>query len=1080
MDAEKLLKKSRKERTSKEKRRERFLATAVSSEKTRSYMTLLTDICFRSKDASRTLSLIRTLPLPDLYPSLFSLFNFLSKASGELFLKLLKKKIFHEIKPVLFQAGEETSFIINLNHLGEAILGEEEAQSRLDLYLSDLKDPSIPYISIKVSTLYSQINLVAWQETLSILKKRLRTLYRAAGTKLVNLDMEESRDFDLTIALFQEVLDEEEFLNTRGGIVLQSYLPHAFAAQKLLTEWAHKRVARGGSPIRLRIVKGANLPMEHIESSHQNFQLATFDTKVETDANFKRMLEFALRKEHVKAVHIGIGSHNLFDIAYALNLRKEHGVEAEVEFEMLKGMADPLSRVLLKETGSLLLYSPEASEVSLEYALPYLFRRLDENASKENFLHDAFNLDEKSASWQFQKSLFLSSFDRIKDLPEERRRKIPLQFTDQKFHNEPNTDLSLEEKRAWARGIYESWKVKPREEIPLAFTEGSRAFGFDPSIPGKELYTYSKGSLESAKQMLSLSKKQEGDIFAILERAAALFREKRGDLIGAMIADTGKVFEEGDGEVSEAIDFIEYYAKNWKELSKNFSFKGKGIVLVAPPWNFPVSIPVSGIVAALLAGNSVVFKPAPESVLVGWTLVSLFWSAGISKEALSFFPCDDEPVGSFLVKETQAVVLTGATQTAKKLLSIKPGLDLMAETGGKNALIISAISDRDLAIKDLLTSAFSHAGQKCSACSLAILEKEVYNDPYFKKALRDAAKSLPVGSAWNPQTKVPPLIRQPSGDFQKALTLEPGEEWLLEPQCDPSNPNLYSPGIKWGVAPGSFTHLTELFGPILGVMCAETLSHAIDLANQTPYGLTSGLHSLDPREHRLWEKKIIAGNLYINRSITGAIVERQPFGGTKASGFGPGGKAGGPNYVLQLANLKENSLPRERSPVPASVVPLIAAFRFEDEERHLFQKSLESYAFFAKLLKTKTDVSNILGQENLFYHVPLEKIILRVESTDKKIDIARVIAACTIVGTPLEISRFDEENEDDFIKRLKAFTRARFLSPPSEKVVEVAASNLIHLATTPVFSWGRIELLHYMREVSLSYTSHRYGYILNH
>jgi RHH-type transcriptional regulator, proline utilization regulon repressor / proline dehydrogenase / delta 1-pyrroline-5-carboxylate dehydrogenase len=275
---------------------------------------------------------------------------------------------------------------------------------------------------------------------------------------------------------------------------------------------------------------------------------------------------------------------------------------------------------------------------------------------------------------------------------------------------------------------------------------------------------------------------------------------------------------------------------------------------------------------------------------------------------LQFVPCSGGKEGRKLVNDPRvaAVILTGGTETALTMLRDNPRLNLFGETGGKDATIVTAVSDRDQAIKHILHSAFSHAGQKCSATSLLLLQAEVYDDPMFRRSLSEAALSLKVGSAWELETKMGPLIRPPSGDLETALTrLEPGEEWALKPQPLEGNPCLWSPGIKYGVRPGSFTHLTEFFGPMLAVMRFETLSEAVGLVNQTGFGLTSGLESLDEREWDFWKNHLHAGNLYINRVTTGAIVLRQPFGGMGKSVFGAGMKAGGPNYVAQFMDFAD-------------------------------------------------------------------------------------------------------------------------------------------------------------------------------
>jgi RHH-type proline utilization regulon transcriptional repressor/proline dehydrogenase/delta 1-pyrroline-5-carboxylate dehydrogenase len=343
---------------------------------------------------------------------------------------------------------------------------------------------------------------------------------------------------------------------------------------------------------------------------------------------------------------------------------------------------------------------------------------------------------------------------------------------------------------------------------------------------------------------------------------------------------------------------------------------------------------------------------------------------------LQLVTCEDE-LGSKLVADRRAgrVVLTGATSTARLFARLRPGLPLAAETGGKNALVVSALADWDEAIKDALGSAFGHAGQKCSACSLLVCEAEVYDDPDFRRTLADAAASLPVGAAWDPRSVVTPLIRPPEGALLRALTsLGDGEQWLVAPQADRDNPRLWSPGVKLGVREGSESHVTELFGPVLSVMRAEDLDHALRIANATPYGLTAGLHSLDEREQARFMHQMQAGNL----------VRRQPFGGYKASGVGPGAKAGGPNYVAQMAVAIQRDLPAVVCPPAPAAAELVT-----DVRRHLSGPARERLSIgacsYAHALRTHFaldhDPSQVLGERNLFRYRPCGPMLLRAGPT---------------------------------------------------------------------------------------------------
>ena len=350
-----------------------------------------------------------------------------------------------------------------------------------------------------------------------------------------------------------------------------------------------------------------------------------------------------------------------------------------------------------------------------------------------------------------------------------------------------------------------------------------------------------------------------------------------------------------------------------------------GVVVVTPPWNFPYAIPAGGVLAALAAGNAVVLKPAPEARATAAVLVGQLREAGIDENVLQFLPLDDGPAGRALVThpDVGGVVLTGSYETARSFLTWAPRRRLLAETSGKNSIIVSATADVDQAVRDVVISAFGHAGQKCSAASLAIVEAPVYDRSPFLRQLADAVRSLRTGPAADPASQVGPIVGPFTKALEQALTqLDPGESWLVEPTCLHGHGTdrgavefqslsgegrLWAPGVRIGVRPGSWAHTTEWFGPVLGVMRADSFEQALAWQNAVPYGLTAGLSSLDPVEHRRWAEAIEAGNLYVNRSTTGAIVGRQPFGGWKRSSLGPTAKAGGLNYLIGLRRWRDAS-----------------------------------------------------------------------------------------------------------------------------------------------------------------------------
>ncbi|QEL19769.1 bifunctional proline dehydrogenase/L-glutamate gamma-semialdehyde dehydrogenase [Limnoglobus roseus] len=931
-------------------------------------------------------------------------------------------------------------FRINLNHLGEAVLGEHEAEHRMAAVLGHLGNPRVTYISVKISAIFSQINVVAWDATLAAIKDRLRRLYRAAlpEKKFVNLDMEEYRDLELTLAAFRDVLDEPEFRDLPAGVVLQAYLPDSWASQQELTEWAKRRVENGGAAIKVRLVKGANLAMEAVEAELHGWNPAPYPTKADTDANYRRMMEYGCRPENAAAVRLGVASHNLFDVALALELRERFGTADRVELEMLEGMANHQARAVRDAAGGLLLYAPAVGRDDFLSAMAYLVRRLDENTSPENFLRVAFGLKPGSPAWALEQERFERGWAERLTVSAESRRAKPAVDPDAAaaFENEPDTDWTQARSRAALNAAIADWKPLPVAPLPTVEELLGTAAAAQPAWEAAGIEHRAK----------------------VLHAVARVMTADRFGTIATMRADARKSATEADPEVSEAIDFARYYADTFR-VPAGVQANALGVVVVASPWNFPYAIPAGGVLAALAAGNAVVLKPAPETVQTAARLAQQLWDAGVPRDVFQFFPCPDGDVGKALLTDPRvgAIVLTGAWDTAKLFHSWRPRLRLYAETSGKNAMVITAQADRELAIKDLVKSAFGHAGQKCSAASLAILEAEVYDDPAFRRQLLDAAASLPVGPSTDPRSVITPVVKAPEGALKHALTtLDAGEEWLLEPKQVGDDPCLWSPGIKLGVRPGSAFHRAECFGPVLGLMRAASLAGAIDWQNAVDFGLTAGLHSLDPAEQAVWRDRVQAGNLYVNRPTTGAIVNRQPFGGWKKSSVGPGAKAGGPNYTFLFTRLSDS-----RETTPGEVE---ASYR----------------AAWREHFAVEHDPSGLRSEANVFRYRPCRGVVLRLAVRDEA-TVARAKLAAEITGVPLTVSVATEETDAVFAARLSELAKGveflRIVAPLTDDVLRAVHASGLNLIDAPVTAVGRAELRFWVREQAVSTTRHRYGQI---
>ncbi|RGE23220.1 proline dehydrogenase family protein [Leucobacter sp. wl10] len=1055
---------------------------------------------------------------------------------------------------------------LNINLLGEAILGEHEAERRLAGTHALLARDDVDYVSIKVSSTVAPHNHWAFDEAVGHIEQQLVPLFERASAaspkKFINLDMEEYKDLDLTIAVFKRILERPEFQTLEAGIVLQAYLPDALGAMMDLQDWAADRVQNGGAPIKVRVVKGANLPMEHVDAAIHGWPTATWGGKQQSDTSYKAVIDYALTPERVQNVRIGVAGHNLFDIALAWLLAKARGAadvrdangatgaagrpaRQGIEFEMLLGMATGQAEAVKREVGSLLLYTPVVHPQEFDVAIAYLIRRLEEGASQENFMSAVFELNDNPTLFEREKQRFLASLgelegitgdssaesyavprpNRVQDRREndeagadERVEARVAAGRDGGFENTPDTDPDLPGNRAWGRGIAERMVAS---RLGAELVESSRIA--DEATLNE---TVERG-LAAAETWQALSADERA---RILYRAGERLEARRADLLEVMGSECGKTLDQGDPEVSEAIDFANYYAMLGQLLEQvdGAVYRPKKLIAVIPPWNFPVAIPAGGVLSALAAGSSVIIKPASNSARSGAVMVEALWEAGVPRDVLQLVQFGDRELGSKLVADPRIdrLILTGAYETAVSFRELRRDLPILAETSGKNAIIVTPNADLDLAAKDVALSAFGHAGQKCSAASLVILVGSVATSKRFRGQLLDAVRSLKVGTPEHLETQMGTVITAPDGKLLRGLTtLGPGEKWLIEPApLESDSPlardgnggnKLWSPGVRDGVERGSEYHLTEYFGPILGIMTAKTLDEAIDMVNEIDYGLTSGLHSLDRDELALWLRRIEAGNLYVNRGITGAIVRRQSFGGWKKSAIGAGTKAGGPNYLHGLGDWVDAPVAAEPwAPLPR-VAPLLSAMEraaaqqaATGEELDWLRAALGSdAAAWDDEFGIAHDASQLGVERNLLRYLPVP-VTIRIAADAPLHHAVRAIAAglaagsAPAVSTPVALPQpvidalaaadVAVRFEDDAawtarVQRLaaqqgpRAGARIRVVAGASReavvaKVYEAAEGKPdVAVYGGEVVSAGRVEMLPHLHEQAVSITGHRFG-----
>jgi RHH-type proline utilization regulon transcriptional repressor/proline dehydrogenase/delta 1-pyrroline-5-carboxylate dehydrogenase len=978
----------------------------------------------------------------------------------------------------------------NINLIGESLLGEQEADERIKAYKALINQPDIDYISVKISTIYSQISSLAYDETLNVLKKKLSILYdesirvaTSTGKKtFINLDMEEYRDLSLTVDLFQSLLSEKRYGNLYAGIVLQAYVPDSYHYLIRLQKWSLEKVKKGGAAIKVRIVKGANLEMEKHESSLTGWPLAPHHKKMHADAQFKAMLFQSLTYESCQGLHLGVATHNIFDMSFAICLIEEHGLREYVDIEMLEGLAENLIPSLQKLELNILLYTPVIKENQFLSGIAYLVRRLDEATAKGNFLRESVGMSFGDKSWISLQKAFETSFNHVFEMKFESnkiqdRLAPPLKNKSHTFKNSPDTDWTIESNRVWAHSIKKRWQ-KDTLSIPLVLPEYANNDDREILEPnnweGRLPWSIRLATLTDYQLAIEDAKKSSWNQYSVQQRAevilaiGVILEENRGDLIGVGMLEVGKLISDMDTEISEAIDFANYYAKSITDIDSipDISSSSKGTNLILSPWNFPIAIPAGGILASLAVGNTVIIKPAKRSVACSYLLVNLIHQAGVPKSALHFLPAHSSEIKTLLSPKSvfASVILTGGTETARTLLNQNPDLNLFAETGGKNATIVTGFADKELAIKNVVDSAFGNTGQKCSATSLLIIEKSA-GTPQFYQLLIDAVKSKKVGSPWEFDTKVGPLANPIEGQLK--VELLKNKNWLLKGEIK-GNYEV-SPFIKKVLSTTETCFQNELFGPHLSIIEVDNIKEAVRVANKVSFGLTSGIESLNEDQVTYWKDNIQAGNLYINRGTTGAIVQRQAFGGLKLSSFGPGMKAGGNNYLLQLLN---HSMQKET-----------------DDSLSYAKQSFQHWK--SQLFEKEIDLSNIRGQKNISRYLKPDIVVVMVSSDTLQKELNIVKLACKTLKIKYALYSLDDSitfasDEVNVIESWKKLldvinwnTRIRCLTKSISPEFRIAMINkAVYIYDKTPIEQGRIELLNYLQEQTISHNFHRYGNLM--
>jgi RHH-type transcriptional regulator, proline utilization regulon repressor / proline dehydrogenase / delta 1-pyrroline-5-carboxylate dehydrogenase len=846
--------------------------------------------------------------------------------------------------------------------LGEAVISQVEAEGYLNRYIGMMEDLSQKaknwsvveqidradgealnpvQVSVKLSAFYSQFDPLDPVKTTEQVSEPARILLRKAQELgcSIHFDMEQYEYKSLTLQILKQVLTEPEFCDrTDVGITLQGYLRDTEQDLLDLVAWAKER----GKPVTVRLVKGAYWDQETIRAHQQGWPVPVFFDKVSTDANYERLIQILL--ENHQYLYAAIGSHNARSLAKAIAIVRDLKIPHRAfEIQSLYGMGDKFAKAIVEMGYRVRIYCPFGDLIP---GMSYLIRRLLENTANSSFLRmsggDSLDLD----------ALVVAPMVTDRD---RNYKGTPASTEFDGFINASDRDYAVDGDRETAQAALQKVQGQlGKTYLPIINGQPVETERFIESLnPANSSQVVGKiglANVEQAETAIQSAKaafagwkkrsaKERGDI---LRKAADLMEAQRAELAAWITWEVAKPIRESDGEVSEAIDFCRYYAKEMEKLESGvqrhipgedntYIYQPLGTVVVIAPWNFPLGIAMGMSVAAIAAGNPVILKPSAQASVIGAKIAEFLAAAGLPPGVFTYLPSPGSSVGSYLVQhpDVHLIAFTGSQPVGCQIVAeaaiLRPGQKhlkrVIAEMGGKNGIIVDESADLDQAVVGVMNSAFGFAGQKCSACSRAIVLAPVYDN--FMERLVEATRSLKVGAAHLPDTKLSAVIDSAA---QASILgyIAKGKETakLALEMAVPSDGFYVSPTIFSEVDPQSEIAQAEIFGPVLAVIKAQNFDEALAIANNTDFALTGGLYSRTPSHIDRAYREFEVGNLYINRGITGALVDRQPFGGFKLSGIGT--KAGGRDYLLQFLeprSISENTQRQGFAPIASEQTP---------------------------------------------------------------------------------------------------------------------------------------------------------------
>ncbi len=861
----------------------------------------------------------------------------------------LRKEGFAAVVDVLGEATlshkEAEIYVATYLELLDALEKEQDSWTAFDQNTTESGDwghaPKIN-IAVKPTATFCLANPQDFEGSVVGILEQLRRICKRAVemNAFFCIDMESYKHKDITLEVYRRLkLEFKDYPHI--GVVLQAYLKDTEKDAEDLIAWARANKTH----ISIRLVKGAYWDYEVVKAKQMGWKVPVWTIKAESDACYERVAYNILKNNDV--CHYACASHNVRTISAVLEMAKELNVdESRYEFQVLYGMAEPVRRGILRIAGRVRLYCPYGDMVP---GMGYLVRRLLENTANESFLRQSF-VEEASLERLLEDPHLTAKREEAERIVK-RKEPVAVQGLGA-FHNEPMVDFTREEHREIFPKEIAKIRASALGKVYPLFINGKdvtiddRIPTVNPAKPSEILGYVCQGGIAEVDMALKAAK----DAFpawrdtppveraAYLVKAAAAARRRIFELSAWQVLEVGKQWDQAQGDVAEAIDFLEYYAREMERLAtprrmgnapgelNHYFYEPKGIAAVIAPWNFPLAISVGMASAAIVAGNPVIYKPANITGIIGHHLVEIFKEAGLPDGVFNYVPGRGSVMGDYLVEhpDVSCIAFTGsmevglriverAGKTGQHQVNVKK---VISEMGGKNAIIIDDDADLDEVVPHVLYSAFAFQGQKCSACSRVIITDTIYDKAVER--LVEGAKALLIGPADDctyAMGAVADVAAQKN--VLDYIAVAESEGNVLYKSTVPEGEGCWVPiTIVDGIRPEHRLAQEEVFGPVLAIMRATDFDNAVDLANSTRFALTGGVFSRSPRNLEKARRDFRVGNLYINRNNTGALVERQPFGGARMSGVGT--KAGGPDYLLHFMDprvVTENTMRRGFAPV---------------------------------------------------------------------------------------------------------------------------------------------------------------------